>query len=104
MLLCELCKYIWLDAAPERYLQVPQMGKCECVLGDAGDLILGQRERVQMLQGAGKHLRMQLLQAIVVEVTSEKKVRESRGKERRVGRKVGDLSALLTAPPGSAVG
>lgn len=80
------------------------MGKCECVLGDAGDLILGQRERVQMLQCAGKHLRMQLLQAIVVEVTSQEKVRESRGKERRVGRKVGDLSALLTAPPGSAVG
>lgn len=65
---------------------MPQMGKCECVLGDAGDLILGQRERVQMLQCAGKHLRMQLLQAIVVEVTSEEKARE---RERAEGRREG---------------
>lgn len=68
---------------------MPQMGKCECVLGDAGDLILGQRERVQMLQRVGKHLRMQLLQAIVVEVTSEEQVRER--EERRVGRAVEHL-------------
>lgn len=49
-----------------------QSGKCEGVLRDAGDLVLGQRECVQMLQRCGKHVRTQLLQAILVEVTRER--------------------------------
>lgn len=54
-----------------RYSQVSQSGKCEGVLRDAGDLVLGQRECVQMLQRGGKHVRTQLRQAILVEVTRE---------------------------------
>lgn len=78
VLLCKLCetggnllhrRVLW-DRV--RYLQVSQSGKCEGVLRDAGDLVLGQRECVQMLQRGGKHVRTQLLQAILVEVTRER--------------------------------
>lgn len=69
--LCKLCEqgggcWGWV-----RYSQVSQSGKCEGVLRDAGDLVLGQRECVQMLQRGGKHVRTQLRQAILVEVTRE---------------------------------
>lgn len=55
--LCKLCETRRRVSGWVRYLQVSQSGKCEGVFRDAGDLVLGQRECVQMLQRGGKHVR-----------------------------------------------